>query len=83
MKEEIAKFDGEDEVTSCVVETNKYGTVRVDGETDFEWAKSYIKEFGEKSYVDFLIEYNTPNPKGIKIKDAELAQELVDAGLQE
>lgn len=51
-------------------------------QTDVEWARDYIKDFGEDEYVKFLLENNIDNPKGIKLKDKDLAQRIVDVGLQ-
>ena len=51
-------------------------------QTDVEWAKDYIKEYGEEEYVKFLLEERVENPRGVKIKNKELARKLIDEGLQ-
>lgn len=65
-----------------VMEVNKHGTSRVNGKTTYEILKDYKKTYGEKEYVDFLLKEKMNNPKGIKIKDSELAEKVEKAGLQ-
>lgn len=51
-------------------------------QTDVEWGREYIRDYGEEEYVKFLLDEKLENPKGIKIKDEELAKKLIEAGLQ-
>lgn len=50
--------------------------------TRIELAREYIHDYGEEEYVKFLLAEKMYNPKGIRIKNADLAQKIIDAGLQ-
>ncbi len=73
------EFDRHEMVEPVLVE-GRNGQMRP--QTDVEWARDYIRDFGEEEYVKFLLDEQIENPKGIKIKDSGLAQKVIDAGLQ-